>query len=86
MTHASRDISQIASAYFKRFGWDPLYSEYVRCNRNADLTAAKLARPEEWTGHHAVERECLHGITKQLDAAASEMAAAIRPQVQGEAA
>jgi len=86
MTHASRDISQIAAAYYKRFGWDALYSEYARCNRNADLTAAKLARPEEWNGHHAVERECLHGITKQLDAAASEMAAALSPQAQGEAA
>ena len=86
MTDANQDSTEIASAYFKRFGWDALYSEYRGCNHNADLTAAKLARPEEWPGHHASERECLHGITKQLDAAASEMAAALSPQAQGEAA
>lgn len=86
MTAANWDSTEIARAYFKRFGWDALYSEYRRNERNAALTVAKLARPEEWAGHHAVERKCLRGVTNQLNAAISEMAAALSPQAQGEAA
>jgi hypothetical protein len=66
-----------AREYRECFGWDVTYSEYGRTARNAELTAAILAQPERYPGHHEVEQRCLEGSIAQRDAKLSEMVAAL---------
>lgn len=81
--HANNSIIQSDAAaatareYRACFGWDVTYSEYGRIARNAELTAAILAQPERYPGHHEVEQRCLEGSIAQRDAKLAEMAAAL---------